>query len=250
MKRMERDNQMRDIQKIDQVHVHSGDRWRAWDGMIRREIFKTIDQVHVHSGDGWRGCEDQMGGLKTIDQVHVPTGDRWKWNRMIRCEVIKQLTKFTYILKTDEEDEMGWLDERSSNNWPSSRTNWRRMKRKGWNDQIWVLHTIAHFYVRTGDGWRWWDRMISKRSSNNWTSSRTGWRRMKRMDGMIRCEVFKQLIKFTYSLEIDKENGIDDQMRCLNNWSKFTYTLETDEEDGMGWSDEKYSSNCPNSRTN
>ena len=30
---------------------------------------------------------------------------------MIRLEILKQLTKFTYWLETDEEDGMGWSDE-------------------------------------------------------------------------------------------------------------------------------------------
>ena len=95
------------------------------------------------------------------------------------------------------------------------------MKRMGWDDQMRGLQKIV--YVPTRDGWRdWWS---DERSSNNWSSARTRWRRMRRgWDGMIRWEVFKQL-------------------------TEFTYILGTDEEDGMEWSDERSSNNWPSSRT-
>jgi hypothetical protein len=86
------------------------------------EVFKTIDQVHLHPGDGGRG-----------------------WDRMIRLDIFKQLTKLTYILKriglsdegirtidhlkftytldTEEDDGMGWSDEGYSNNLLSARTS-------------------------------------------------------------------------------------------------------------------------------
>ena len=53
-----------------------------------------------------------MRGLQTIDKVHILSGDGW----MIRSEVFKQLTKFTYRLETGEGDGMGRSDPRSSNN--------------------------------------------------------------------------------------------------------------------------------------
>ena len=254
----------------------------------------------------WRmkrvGWDDQMRDIQTIDQVHILTGDRWRrWDGMIRWEILKQLTKFTYELETDEEDGMGRSDERYSNNWPSSRTPWRRMKGMGWDDQMRDIQRIDQVHVLSGDGWRGWDGMIrweifkqltkftysletdeedgmgwsDERYSNNWPSSRTFWRRMKGMDGMIRWEILKQLTKFTYCLETDEGDGWDDQMRDIktidqvhvrsgDRWrgwdgmirweiskqlTKFTYSLETDEENGMGWSDERYSNNWPSSRT-
>ena len=43
------------------------------------------------------------------------------------------------------------------------------------------------------------------------------------------------MTKFTYSLETDKEDGIDERIReIIKRLTKFTYILETDEEDGMG----------------
>ena len=50
------------------------------------------------------GWDDQMWGIQTTDQ-----GPRtfWRGCIMIRLEVLKQLTKFTYALETDEEDGMG-----------------------------------------------------------------------------------------------------------------------------------------------
>ena len=99
----------RDIKTIDQVHVLSRDRWKGWNGMIRRGI---LENNWTSSRTNWRrmkemGWDDQMRDLKTIDQVHVLPGDGWRgWDRMIRWEISKQLTKFTYGLEKDEEDEM------------------------------------------------------------------------------------------------------------------------------------------------
>ena len=140
--------------------------------------------------------DDQMGGLQTIDQVHVLPEDGWRgWDGVIRWEVIKQLTKSTFELETDDEDRMGWSDERSSNNWPSSRTNWRLMKR---------------------------------------------------MDRMIRWEVIKQLTKFTYSLETDEEDRMGWSDEDFIQMTKFTYTLER----WKGWSDKRSSNDSPSSHTN
>ena len=161
------------------------------------------------------GWDDQMRDLKAIDRVHVQTRDRWRWwDGMIRWEPLKQLTGFTYKLETDEEDGMGWSDERSKNNWPISRTCWRRMKRMGWDDQMRDLKTIDQVHVLAGDGWRGWsdDQMKDLKTIDQvHVLAGDGWRGW---DGMIRWEILKQL-------------------------TKFTYALETDEEDGMGWSDER-----------
>ena len=117
-------DQMRGIQTIGQVHVPTGDGWKGSDRMIRREVFKQLTrftyflEMDEEDGIGW---SDES--IPTIDQVHVPTGDGWRgWDRMIRWEIFKQFTKFTYWLETDEEDGMGGSDEGYSNNWLSSRT--------------------------------------------------------------------------------------------------------------------------------
>ena len=103
-------------------------------------------QVYVRPGDRQRASVDEMGSLQTINQVHILSADVWwRWDRIIRWEVINNLSKFTYVLETDEEDEMVWWDEMSSNYWPSSRTLWRRMKRMGWDDQMKVFKQLTKF---------------------------------------------------------------------------------------------------------
>ena len=87
---MEREDQMKCIQTIDQVHVRSWDGWR-WDEMTwnnwpssrmfcqRRRVKRT-------------GYDDQMRGIQTVDLVYVRSscGYRWReWDRMIRWEVLK-----------------------------------------------------------------------------------------------------------------------------------------------------------------
>jgi hypothetical protein len=55
-----------------------------------------------------------MRGIQTIGQVHVQARDgRRGWDEM---RGIQQLTKFTYALETDEEEEKGISDEGYSNN--------------------------------------------------------------------------------------------------------------------------------------
>ena len=51
---------------------------------------------------------------------------------------------------------------------------------------------------------------------------------------MIRCEILKQSIKFTYFLEMDEEGDRMIRREILKQLTKVTYILETDEEDGMG----------------
>ena len=201
-KRMGWDDQMRDIQTIDQVHVLPGGRQRGWDGMIRREIFKQLakftyilemdEEDHIGLTDErysknwpsshtlWRwmkrtGWDDQMRDIQTIEQVHKLPGDGWRgWDVMITWEIFKQLTKFTYSLETDEEDRMGWSDVRYSNNWPSSHTSWRQMKRMGWDDQMRDIQTIDQVHILPGEGWRGWDKGLQLTSSNT-SSWRTLW---------------------------------------------------------------------------
>ena len=52
------------------------------------------------------GWVDQMRDLKSIDKVHVLSGDGWRGSDGIRWEILYQLTKFTYLLETYEEDGM------------------------------------------------------------------------------------------------------------------------------------------------
>ena len=112
------------------------------DQMIRWEDINKWPSSRTN----WRkmkrmGWDDQMRAFQSIDQVHVPTGDGWRgW--------------------------MGWSDERSSNNWPSSHTFWRQMEKMGWDDHMRGLRTINQIHVLSGDGWR-------------------------RQNGTIRWEVFK-----------------------------------------------------------
>ena len=119
-------------------------------------------------------------------QVHVLAGDR------------------------DEEDGMGWSDERPKTIDPSSRTFWRRIKDgMGWSDErSWnnspSSRTLWRRMTRTGY------RIIKGEILNSWSSSRTLWRQMKRMwcDDQIR-EILNQLTKFTYSLETNEKDGME-----------------------------------------
>ena len=87
MERMGWDDQMRDLNKIHQVHVRAGDGWIGWDGMIKGGILKQKTKVTYL--------------LETDEE-----------DGMIRGEILKQKTNFTYLLETDEEDGMGWSEER------------------------------------------------------------------------------------------------------------------------------------------
>ena len=137
----------------------------------------------------------------------------------------------------DGEDEgIERSDERYSNNWASSRTDWRKM---GW-DEMRGLKTIDYVHIPpcSGYGWRGWDRII-------------------------RWRALKQLTKVTYTLEMDEEDGIgwsdeeysnnrsssqhtfwrgcNEMIRweVLKQSTKFTHqvtTLETNEEEGIEWS--------------
>ena len=156
---MEWDNQMTNIQTIDQVHV------------------RPMDE---EDGIGW--SDGGGGGIQTIEQVHVRPGDGWRrWDRMVRLGLLKQSSKFTYYLETDEEVGIGWSDE--------------------------GIQIIEQLHVRPGDGWRGRDKMIrlglfkqlskftyaletdedggigwsDKNNFNNCPTSRTVWRRMTRL---------------------------------------------------------------------
>ena len=114
-----------------QVHVQSGDGRRRWDGMVRQQVF---DQS-TSSRTLWRqtkrmGWDGQTTGLSSIH-------------------------KFTYRLKTDEEDGIGWSDNRS------------------------VINPQIH--VQAGDGRRGWDGMVRQQVCDQSTCSRTVWRQTKRM---------------------------------------------------------------------
>jgi hypothetical protein len=53
LERMGRNNQMRGIQTVNQVHIHHQSYHQAGeDGGIIRCVLKIIDQVHILSGDG------------------------------------------------------------------------------------------------------------------------------------------------------------------------------------------------------
>ena len=86
MKKMGSDDQMRDLKTFDHIHIHTGDRWRRWDGMIRWEIFRKIDEVHVLSGDDWRGWDGMIRWeILNSRQVHILPEDKWRgWDKMIR----------------------------------------------------------------------------------------------------------------------------------------------------------------------
>ena len=153
--------------------------------------------------------------LKKINQTHILSGEVKGW------------------------DEIGWSDEKYSNNWSSSLTTWR-----GWDGMIrWEvfkqLRQSSRTFWRQAKGWNevgWSD----EKYSNTWPSSHTSWRRW---NGMIRWEVFKQLTKFTYFLESDEENRWREwvgkiRREVFATIIKFTYRLKTGEGDGMGRDDQ------------
>ena len=152
---------------------------------------------------------------------------------MIRWEIFKQLTKFTYPLETDKEDRMEWSDEKTSNNWPSPRTFWwmdggmiRREVFKQLTKFTYPLETDKKDRMRRSD----------EKSSNNWANSRTFWWWTEGWDGMdgISDEDFKQLTRFTYRMLVtNEEDGCDDQTRYSDNWkSSRTSWRQTN---GTGW---------------
>ena len=146
MTRIGRDVEMRRLQIIDQIHVPPGKNrmgwsdkrtskklpssrtttgWRGWDSIIIWEVFKQLTKfTYFLNTDEEK--DDQRNGIQIIDQVHEQADDEWRgWDRMIRKAVFKHVN-FTYFLKTDEEDGLWWSDKWYSNNWPKSRTGWKR----------------------------------------------------------------------------------------------------------------------------
>ena len=217
MKRTGWDDQMRDIQTIYQVHVHPGDRWRGQDGMIRWDIFKQLNkftnflETDKEDGMGW---DDQMRlrDIQTIDQVHVRS--RW-WMKRMKKDNQMDIQKIDQVHIQAGDGLRGWdgmIRWKASNNWPSSHTLWRQMKRMVWDDQMRDIQTINPVHVPSEeDGMGWSDERLTKFThilDDRWR----GW------DRMIRWEIFKQS-------------------------TKLTYNLEKDEEDRMGWADERYSNN-------
>ena len=149
-----------------------------------------------------------MRDFQTIDQVYVQTGGGWRRDRMIRWEIFKQLTKFTHKLVPGEEG-IGRSDERFSTNSPCLRTAWRRMKRKGWDNQM--------------------RGFVKKMTEITYTLKGS-----RRRNITIRSKVIILLTKFTYELETDGGEGIGWWDKRFKQLTKFTYILETDEE-GIGW---------------
>ena len=177
-------------------------------GWLRWEILKQLTNL-TYNLKGWRG-----------------------WDRMIRWEIIKQLKKSTYFLEMDEE--VGMIRWEILNKRPSLRTAWKQMKRMGWDNQMRDLKQYTKFTYsletdeEDGIGWETLKKLkkftysletiednqmrdpktideVHILSGNNW----------RRWDGMIRCEILKQL-------------------------TMSTYILETDEVDGMGWSVKRF----------
>ena len=150
---------------------------------------------------------------------------------MIRREVFKQFTKFTYSLETDKEKVIWWSEQGCSNIWPRSRTLWRRMERK--DGQMGDIQNIDQVHLLSGDGWRGRDKLImwevfklltkftyeletdeeeriewsEERISKNWPSSRTSWRWMKRMHRMIKRYVFNNWLSSPTSCKRMKRKG-------------------------------------------
>ena len=166
---------------------------------------KIIDKIHVLSGgDEWRGRDKKM---------------KWAFSNIWQ--------KFTYELETDEEEGLGWSDERYYNS-PTSRTSWRRRKRKEYGDQMRDFQTIDKIHVRAGDGSRGSDRMVQmtsmKKIDHVHVPPGDGWRGREEM---IRRKVSKQLTNLTYRLKADKKDGMIIKLEVLQ-FTNFTYVLETE----------------------
>lgn len=128
-KRMEWDDQIRGLQTMEQIHILSGDGWKGWGEMIGWEVLKELTKFMYYLLQTRMGWGDQMRDIQ------------------------KQFAKITYSLKTDDEEGIGWSDDRYSNNWPNHiRTG------DGWRDGIvWSderSSNIDQVHVRTGDGWK------------------------------------------------------------------------------------------------
>ena len=152
--------------------------------MIRWGVFKHMTKfTYLLKTMKKRDRMVRWDGVRTISRFHEQPEDGWRgWDRMIRLVVFKHMTKFTYLLKTDEEGGMGWSDGRYTNMRPNSHTSWRRIKmrdrRVGW---VVFKHMTKFTYLlktHEEDGIRWLIRWTSERK---WSSWRTVWRRMKRM---------------------------------------------------------------------
>ena len=99
-----------EVKKFNQVHEQSEDGWRCcnWVSTGRWGVFKQL----TDSRTSWRAW-DEMISWSVLNQLSSCTWRPMKRNLRgcdvkIRWEVFEQLTKFTYMLDTDEHDGIGW----------------------------------------------------------------------------------------------------------------------------------------------
>ena len=134
MKRVGWGDQIRGLQNFDNVHVHTEGGWRErdgmirWevafkqvtkftyflqtdeeDGMIRWEVFKQLTkstyflETDEEDGMGWSDERSSNSWPRSRTSWRQTKEDGMGWSN----EVLKQLTKFTYKLETDE---LRWLN--------------------------------------------------------------------------------------------------------------------------------------------
>ena len=159
-------------------------RWDVFKRLIKFAYFLEVDK------------EDGMGWSEDIYKKNWPSS-RTSWARrrgdgMISWEVLKQLIELTYILYRCRERD-GII---RSEIFKQLTYTYELVAGMGWDDQTRDLQTIDHVHVHPGDGWRKEKGWSEERYSNNLPQvhilsrgRRRGW------DGMIRREIFKQLLK-------------------------------------------------------
>ena len=97
---MKKDGRIRGIQRVDQVHVRAGEDEKKKDDQIG-----GIQLTKFTYTLGRMKQDDQITGIQTIDTYVL---ERMRQDDQIR---VRQLTKSTYWLKTEEGEGMGWSDE-------------------------------------------------------------------------------------------------------------------------------------------
>ena len=166
------------IQTINKVHVLAGGRWRKLDGW---EVFKRLTKFtyYLETDEGNEmGWSDE--GIQAIDKIHILAGDGWrKWDGMIRWGVLKQLTKFTYWLETDQGNGIGWSDKGIQK--IDQFTYFLKTEEEGRVIRWEVFKQLTKFTysleTEEADGIGWSDGGYSI----NLQSTRTAWKRMKGM---------------------------------------------------------------------
>ena len=207
------ENQMRGLWTVDQVHLHAGYRWTWWDRMIIWLWDERYSNRCPSSRTRWRrwdGTHGVTGGVLEFyffqvqvhtQAVHVHPGDGMpvvRWD----SEILKFLTRLTYLLEIVEED--GIELEASE----SKIIRWGVLVFKhATTFTYWLEMDEADGMIRCQ--WVVFKRLTKFTNSQLQPASKTiglGW-----SDGAPRG-VFKHVTKFTYLLKTDEEKRYDAEM--------------------------------------